>query len=103
MNIDFDRITLSPWFAAGLGSLVALKFAPGLGWIDRLVNVAAGCLIAGFLSPAAAAWLHISAPGMQSGLAFVVGLFGLSLGAACTQGIRDLKVGEIIASWTTRK
>lgn len=103
MDIDIDQVGRSPWSAAALGSIVALKFAPGVTWAERCINVTAGSLIAGFLAPVAAEWLHITAPHLQSGLAFVIGLFGLSLTAAVMQGVRDIKLGEIVTGWIGRR
>ena len=103
MDIDFDRVTRNPYAAGALGSLVALRFAPGLSWLERFVNVATGGLCAGFLAPGLSDWWHITSHGIQSGLAFGVGMFGLSLAAAVLQGIRELRMAEIITGWISRK
>lgn len=103
MNIDFDEHLRSSWVAGALGSIVALKFAPGLTWFGRAFNVASGSLCAGFLAPPLAEWLHLSSQGMQSGAAFAVGMFGLSLAAAGAEGIRAVGWGEVIKGWVSRK
>lgn len=103
MDIDPERIAQSPFVVGAVGGLVALRFAPGLSWVERIGNVCAGAVCAGFLSPAAAEWLRVTASGSQSALAFVIGLFGLSLCAAIMQGLRELKVGAIITDLISRK
>jgi uncharacterized membrane protein len=102
MDLDLDKISRSPFAIGALGSIVALKFAPGASWAERVFNVLAGAACAGYASPAAAEWLHVTSAGMQSGLSFGVGMFGLSLAAAAIEGIRALKASEILDSWLRR-
>ena len=103
MDIDPSGLARNPFAAGALGSLVGLKFAPGANLLERITNVAAGAACAGYAAPAAAEWFHVTSPHLHSGLAFAVGLFGLSLAAALQQGIRDVKVGELISGWLGRK
>lgn len=103
MDIDLDRLGRSPFLAGALGSLVALRFAPGVTWWERVTNVAAGSLCAGYFAPAIVDWLHITSGGIQSGLSFGVGLFGLSLAAALWEGIRGVAWREIIDGWVRRR
>ena len=100
---DVDKLARSPYAAGIAGSLVALKFAPGSTWGERALNVLAGSLTAAYVSPALVEWLHISSPGLQSGLSFLLGLFGLSLAAAAVQAIRDTPLGQVITGWISRK
>lgn len=103
MDFDFDRLSRSPFAAGALGSLVALKFAPGSTWAERVFNVVAGAATSGYASPAVAEWLNVTSPGVQAGLSFGVGMFGLSLAAAVIDGIRALKVAEILDTWFRRR
>ena len=100
---DIERTVRSPWAAGLLGSIVALKFAPGTTWPERAVNVGAGALCAGFCAPALVDWLHIEPVSMRSGAAFAVGMFGLSVAAAVIDGVRELKLAEVITGWISRK
>ena len=79
----------SPWVAGAMGAIVALRGVPGLSWAERLFNVFAGLLIAGYVSPAAAGYLGLEEPTMQSAAAFLCGLFGLNLVAAIVETIRN--------------
>lgn len=97
MDLDPDRILGSPFTVGGLGAVVALKFVPGVSWWERLTNVASGALTAGYGAPALIEWLQFTSPGLANAAAFVIGLLGMSLIAAVLQGIRDLKVAELIA------
>lgn len=103
MELDLDKVGRNPFMAGALGALATLRFAPGASWWERATNVLAGSVCAGYCAPALAEWWSIASPCMHSALAFGVGMFGLSLAAAITQGIRDTRVGEIISGWISRK
>ena len=89
--------------AGAAGSIVALRFAPGLTKLERAGNVLAGALCAAYLTPLATDWLHIESPGMVGGMAFLVGMFGQSMAAACVQAMRDMRLADIITGWISRK
>lgn len=103
MNFDADHILGSPFTIGGLGSLVALKFAPGTSWWERFTNVVSGMLVAGYGAPALTEWLQFKSEGLGNAAAFVVGLLGMSLIAAALQAIRDLKLAEIVSGWLSRR
>ena len=103
MDFDPERLARSPFFVGAAGSFVALRFAPGVSWWERLSNVVAGSLCAGFAAPALIEWLHITSAGMTAGVSFGVGMFGLSLAAAILQGIRETKLAEIATGWLQRR
>lgn len=104
MDFDPDRIARSPFTVGALGSLVtALKFTPGATWVERIINVVAGSLIAGFTTPPLVEWLRMTSAGYVNGAAFVVGLLGMSLAAALMDWLKSGKLGEAISSWTTRR
>lgn len=103
MEIDPTGLARNPFAAGAIGSLVGLKFAPGATVVERVTNVVAGAVCAGYVAPGLLEWLHVTSPNLQSFTAFTVGLFGLSLAAAVQQGIRDLKLGEVITGWISRK
>ena len=103
MDIDPQKLATSPLAAGVLGSLVGLRLAPGLSWLERFANVITGSVCAGFAAPAAGELFKLSSPAMMSFLAFVLGLFGMSIASAVMQALRDAKLGEAITSWLTRK
>lgn len=103
MDFDPDRVLGNPFTVGGIGSMVALRFAPGVKWIDRFLNVICGMALAGYLAPAATDWLQLKSGAVANAVAFVIGLLGMSLCAAIVQGIRDLKVGEILGGWLSRR
>lgn len=104
MNIDdMERLARSPFVTGALGGLVtALRFMPGASWAERAVNVGAGSLTAGYLSPALVQFLQLH-EGYAYGAAFVVGMLGLSVVAAVMQGLRELKLAEILTGWLSRR
>lgn len=102
IDLDPERLVRSP-FAAGLaGALVALRYVPGASWGERLSNVAAGALTAYFGTPALMAWLHPSSTDIGNAIAFAVGLFGVSIAAACFDVLRRLPLADIAAGWLRR-
>lgn len=103
MDIDIDRVVRNPFAAGAVGSLVALRFAPGQSWFERAGNVVAGSLAAGYAGPALVEWLQIGSAGLASGMSFGVGMFGLSLAAAIVDGIRQVRLGEVITGWISRR
>lgn len=103
MDIDPQKIITSPFLPGIFGAWAGLKFAPGISRIEKVTNIAAGMACAGFVAPAAGEVFKLSSVAMMSGLAFVIGMFGMSIAAAVMQGLRDLRVGEIISGWVSRK
>lgn len=98
-DFDPERIARSPWAAGALGSIVALRWAPGLTWAERAFNVLCGSLCAGYLTPALTEWLHIDPIGIRSAAAFGVGMFGLSIAAEVLRWVRDGGMREAFAQW----
>lgn len=103
MDFEPHKIAANPLFAGMAGALVGLRFAPGISWLERATNVAAGAACSGFVAPAAGEMLRLSSPSMLGFLAFVIGMFGMSLASAMMQGLRDLEVSKIITGWVSRK
>ena len=104
MDIDPERIARSPFLIGAVGALVtAIKFTPGASWPERGFNIVAGALCAGFITPALVEWLHMSSNNYVSGAAFVVRLLGMSFAAAILDGIKSLKVADIISGWISRR
>lgn len=96
-DIDLPAAARHPLVAGLAGALIGLRFAPGAGWLDRLINVVSGGAIAGYVGPAAAEFLALPSPAARSALGFALGLFGISLATVLMQALRDLKLGEILA------
>ncbi len=102
MEIDTQKVIAHPLAAGVLGALVGLRFAPGVTWLERVSNVATGTVFAGYVAPAAGEIFRLSTVSMQSALAFAIGMFGMSAAAAVMQGLRDIKLGEIMTGWISR-
>ena len=103
LNPDADAIVNSHVLAGLLGSLVGLKWAPGATWAERAANVGVGFGCAVYITPGAAEWMGIVSPRALAALSFAAGMFGLSLAAALSDGIKQTKAGDIITSWLTRR
>lgn len=103
MDIDPQRLSCHPIIAGLLGALFGLRYAPGSGIVDRLVNVAAGATTAGYIAPAAAEVFSLTSPVVQGALAFAIGMFGMSVTAAIMQALRELPLAQIISGWLSRR
>lgn len=90
---------------AGIGGalLAAYKLLPGKNFWDKSLNFASGSLLAIFCAPGAVDYFQIKLMGIAMLFGFSIGLFGLSLMAAITSGIREVKFGEIISGWLSRR
>ena len=95
-DFDSEKILGSPFTIGLAGAIVALKGAPGATWSERLVNAGAGTLLAGFLTPAVASFFGLQTPPMLSGVAFMLGLFGMNLTSAINDWIRSAKLSDVL-------
>lgn len=105
MTVDIDphRIITHPLTAGIGGALAGLRFAPGLSWPERVVNVASGAACAGWIAPAAVNLFDLASGSAESALAFLIGMFGMSIAAAVTEAVRALRLADIIAGWISRR
>lgn len=99
MDLDPQKILAAPVVAGAAGSVVALKFAPGASWAERMTNVASGSAFAAFIAPAMSEYFHIASPQMLSCLSFALGLFGMSIAAALFTGVKGIDVASILTGW----
>ena len=102
-STDSQAWLTSPFLIGAIGALVGLRFAPGLSWPERAFNVSTGAACAGFISPATAELFRLSSNHMTSALAFLMGAFAMAIMGALMQGLRDLKLAEIVADWFSRR
>ena len=64
-----------------LGALISLKFIEGLNFWQRLTTVFAEMIVAAYSTPIAVELLELK-PSTEGGVAFLIGLFGMSLVSA---------------------
>lgn len=105
---DLKEAAESPYFisvVAGIAGalLAAYRLLPGKNFGEKTLNFAAGSLLATFCAPGAVDYFNIKLMGLAMLMGFTIGLFGLSLMAAITSGIREVKFGEIISGWLSRR
>jgi len=96
MDIDPEKAWSSPYVAAALGSLVALRGTPGSTWWERLVNVLSGFLIAAYLSPALSEFFSLTSPAMKGALAFAAGMFGMNVVAMVVGWTKTLQLSDFL-------
>jgi hypothetical protein len=70
------------------GALVSLKFIEGLGTKQRATTVLAGTLVSAYVTPIVVSYLELT-PKMEGGIAFLCGLFGMSLTGAIIKAIPE--------------
>lgn len=105
MEIDQEKINSvmrNPFFAGGIGSVVALRWAPGISWLERFFNVSCGIALAGFLSEPLSEVLKLRSQNILSGSAFLIGLFGMNIVFSINKIIRSTKLSDILP-WISKR
>lgn len=88
--------------AGFFGAIMSLWFVTNAKtWPQRTFMVFGGTIFAAYATPLLGLIITPTEP-MERGLSFMVGLFGLTLASAIFIGIRDTKLGDIIAGWFKR-
>ncbi len=101
--MDLGLLISSPFFAGAVGALVSLRFTEGVGWWRRVTTLVCGALIAGYFAQPLGDWLKLSKASDVLGLAFALGLLGLSVISAAMRAIGELKLAEIVSGWISRR
>jgi hypothetical protein len=70
------------------GALVSLKFIEGLSTRQRGSTVLAGTIVSAYITPIAVEFLEIT-PKLEGGIAFILGLFGMSLTGAIIKALPE--------------
>jgi uncharacterized membrane protein len=85
---------------AGLvGAVISLKFVSEIdSWWSRITLVICGTAVASYATPALGEFLSVSER-VESGMAFAIGLFGMSFAGAVLTAFKEAKLGEAIATW----
>ena len=74
--------------AGFVGSVVSLKFINGLSKWQSVTTVAAGTLVAAYCTPITVELLNLS-PRLEAAIAFLGGLFGMSIAGAAINAIPE--------------
>lgn len=89
-------------FIAGLiGGVLSLKFIEGLStWPQKVSTALGGAFAATYLAPFVVD--HLAIKSGEYGVAFVIGLFGMSFFAALTKTIQGTDWSELLKGWFRR-
>jgi len=103
MDLDPDRLIrpIGPFAIGAAGAIVSLKFAPGSSWQERLTNISAGALLAGFASPALCHYFSMDTAEMTNAMAFTVGLFGMNFVASAWVWVKNMQPSDFFP-WVRR-
>ena len=99
----YELLVSSPFFVGAAGALVSLKYAAADTWWQRGMTLLCGALVAGYFAQPLADWLKLAKETDILGIAFAMGLLGLSVIASIFKAIGELKIAEIVSSWISRK
>lgn len=95
MNIEL--LVTSPFVVGVAGSVVSLKFVPkDTTFFSRLANLLCGSLIAGYFAQPLSDWLQLVKQSDVLGVAFALGLLGLSIIAAVFRAVEDGKLNDLV-------
>lgn len=78
------------------GALVSLKFIEGLSWMQRIPTMFAGMLSAAYVTPLVMEIAAMS-PKTEGAVAFLIGVFGMSLAGAFIKAAPEAITGGINA------
>ena len=86
----FEAIGLKPLTLIGgfVGAVVSLKFIKSLSIWQSVTTVATGTLVAAYCTPITVELLNLS-PRLEGAIAFLGGLFGMSIAGAAIEAIPD--------------
>jgi hypothetical protein len=108
-DIDPHAIVTHPASWGLVGSIIALRWAPGTALWRRALNVASGVALSWVCAPAAGEYLHLTPSQLAvCGLAF--GMFGLNVADAITRGIQGMdtagmlnRVADLLPGWISSR
>ena len=83
--IGLEPVTLAAGF---FGAVISLKFLSVLTIWQKVSSVAAGTIVAAYCTPLTVELLNLS-PKLESAIAFLGGLFGMSIAGAAITAIPD--------------
>lgn len=86
--------------AGFFGALVSTYFV-ARSWVECVIMAISGTLCASYITPLIAEYFKASER-QENGLAFAVGLFGMTLAGAVVQALREMKFAEQLATWLKR-
>lgn len=75
--------------AGAVGSFISLRFFDGLGTGERWATFFGGLGLAAYLTESIFVFFELTSIKIESGLALLIGLFGMSLVAAVIKTIRE--------------
>lgn len=103
MDFDPGNLVRNHFAAGAAGGFVGLRLVPGATLWGKAGNVLAGSLIAGYVTPAVVEWYRITSAHAPYGIAFALGLFGLSLAAELIDFIKSTDFRALLSNLFTRK
>jgi hypothetical protein len=93
---------LSILIAGFFGGVISLRFFEKLSTLEKCGIAIIGAVAANYLTPAVLAWFNLAAESYENGIAFVIGLFGMSVTAAVITTLRNTNWGNLITNWRGR-
>ena len=91
----FDGFKLSNILGGAVGGLISLNFHEGLTRAQKVTTVFGGWGMAAMLTPSIVDYLQLR-PVWNSGLSFLLGLFGMSLTAAILNALKSVDWAAMI-------
>lgn len=89
--------------AGALGAAASLPFHRDLKTLgQRLTMVASGAIAAHYITPLVSAYFGMDA-GRNGGVAFLIGLFGMSTAAAVLRGLRTIDLAGMAKAYLPNK
>lgn len=102
MDFHIKDLLKEPVVAAIGGSILGLRFAPGLTWAQRAANAASGTLLSSLFGPWLTDLFGLNVPA-QFALAAALAMFGLNIAARLQKDLEQTSLLDILRGYLPTK
>jgi hypothetical protein len=95
-------LSKEPGFAGMLGSLLSLRWMPGMSWKQKAFSLAGGFAVAWYLVPFALESLTITSKSAPTAFGFLGGFIGLNLLGKMWTYVAETTFGELLSKFWSK-
>lgn len=95
-------LSKEPGFAGALGSLLSLKWMPGMSWKQKAFSLAGGFAVAYYLVPFFLESMAVTAKSAPTAFGFLGGFIGLNLLGKIYQWVAETTFGELLSKFWSK-
>jgi hypothetical protein len=95
-------LSKEPGYAGMLGSLLSLRWMPGMSWKQKAFSLAGGFAVAWYLVPFALESLAITSKSAPTAFGFLGGFIGLNLLSKMWTYVAETTFGELLSKFWSK-